>query len=92
MINYKKIPLENVINGQWSQKWYKIAQKWYKIARQIFLCVSLQTIQLWIAGGGSMAVAVGVSDMWHVNHDMWHLTHDMWHLIFCWINIYVFMF
>ena len=33
-----------------------------------------------LAGGGSMAVAVSASDMWHVAHDMWHVTTDMWHL------------
>ena len=31
-----------------------------------------------LAGRGSMAVAVGVSDMWQA-------TYDMWHLIFCFV-------
>ena len=40
-----------------------------------------------LAGVGSVAVAVGVSDTWQVtgdtwqvNHNMWHVTHDTWHL------------
>ena len=51
---------------------------------------SLMYIMGELAGGGSVAVAVAVgvsdmwhvsSDMWHVSSDMWHMTHDMWHLI-----------
>ena len=33
-----------------------------------------------LVGGGSVAVAVGISDMWHVIGDRWHLTRDTWHL------------
>ena len=29
----------------------------------------------------SLAVAVGVSDMWQVTGDRWHMTGDAWHLI-----------
>ena len=61
--------------------------------------VSLQTFLLWIvgelAGGGSVAVAVGRGDKWNVIgdrkpvivdrwqvtrfYDIWHVTCDMWH-------------
>ena len=33
-----------------------------------------------LAGRGSVAVAVGVSDRWHSIGDTWHLTHGMWHV------------
>ena len=33
-----------------------------------------------LAGGGSMALAFCVSDMWQVTCDMWHVTHDIWHM------------
>ena len=32
------------------------------------------------SGGGSVAVAVGASDMWQVTGDTQHLTPDTWHL------------
>ena len=32
------------------------------------------------SAGGSVAVAVGVSDMWEVTCDIWHLITDTWHL------------
>ena len=49
-----------------------------------------------LAGGGSVAVAVGVSDRWqvsgdwwqmtgdtrHIKHNKWHLTCDTWHMTF----------
>ena len=45
---------------------------------------SLQTSLLCImgesAGEGSVAVAVGVSDRWHVTHDKCNVKRDMWHL------------
>ena len=45
---------------------------------------SLQTSWLCImgelAGGGSVAVAVGISDMWQVTCNTWHMTHDMKHM------------
>ena len=38
---------------------------------------------LWImgelAGGGSVAVAVGVSERWHMTRDTPRMTHDTWH-------------
>ena len=37
---------------------------------------SLQCIMGELAGGGSVAVAVGFSDRWQVKCDMWHLTPD----------------
>ena len=44
------------------------------------VCGSWQTILVCIveelAGGGSLAVAVGVSDMGKVTHDMHQITHD----------------
>ena len=44
---------------------------------------SLQTSLLCImgelAGGGSLAVAVGV-DRWHATHDTWHVKNDTWHM------------
>ena len=48
-----------------------VVQKWYKIGlRKKLIFVSLQTIVLWIvvvlAGGQSLAVAVGFSGMWQV--------------------------
>ena len=33
-----------------------------------------------IAGGGSVAVAIGVSERWQVTRDMWHVTPDTWHV------------
>ena len=33
-----------------------------------------------LAGGGSMAVTVGISDMWQVTGDTQHMTPDTWHL------------
>ena len=45
---------------------------------------SLQTNLLFImvelAGGRSVAVAVGVIYRWQVAHDILHVTHDTWHL------------
>ena len=42
-----------------------------------------------LSGGGSVAVAVGVSDSWqvtgdtrHVTRDIWHKTSDMWRMTF----------
>ena len=32
--------------------------------------------------GRSVAVAVGVSDWWHVTPDTWHVIHDTWHFFF----------
>ena len=31
-------------------------------------------------GGGSVVVAVAVSDMWHVTCDPRHITRDTWHM------------
>ena len=33
-----------------------------------------------LARRGSVAVAVGVSEMWQVTHNTWHLTPDTWHV------------
>ena len=33
-----------------------------------------------LEGGGSMAVAIGVTDRWQVTRDMWHVKRYMWHL------------
>ena len=33
-----------------------------------------------IAGGGSVAVAVGFSDKWRVTHDTWNVTNDIGHV------------
>ena len=74
MINYKII-----LSEQW----------WNESGLRI--CESSQTILLCIAGelawGGSVAVAVGVSDTWqvasniqYVKPDTWHLTNDTWNL------------
>ena len=45
---------------------------------------SLQTSLLYIegklAGGGFVAVAVGVSDRWQVTGDRWRATHETWHI------------
>ena len=58
--------------------------------KKIWVFWSLRTSLLCIveelAGVGSVAVAVGVSDSWqvtcdtqHMSHDTWHATHDTWH-------------
>ena len=33
-----------------------------------------------LAGGESVAVAVGVSDKWYATCDMWRMTHNEWHM------------
>ena len=50
-----------------------------------FLAVgSLQTNLVCIlgelTGGGSLTVAVSVSDRWQVTRNTWHVTHETWHL------------
>ena len=61
-----------------------LAQKWLTINPQklffgsswiILLCVVWE-----LAAGGSVVVAVGVSNMWQMTRDIWHITHDTWHL------------
>ena len=42
----------------------------------VFLQASLLWIMGELAGWGSVAVAVGVSDSWQVTHDTGHVTHD----------------
>ena len=44
-----------------------------------------------VAGRGSVAVAVGVSDRWQVTHDTQHMTHDMWHVTYNTWNTHIFM-
>ena len=61
-----------------------LAQKWSKIALKKLIFGSLRTILLWIvgelAGVGSGAVAVGVSDMWNMTGDMQHVLRNRWHV------------
>ena len=45
------------------------------ISSSILLCILVK-----LSGWGSLAVAVGVSDMWQVTFDMWHVTPDIWQL------------
>ena len=44
------------------------------------LWTSLLCIVAELTGGGSVAVAVGVSDRWQVTLDTWQVTHDTWHV------------
>ena len=44
--------------------------------------VSLLCIVGELAGGGSVAVAVSLSDKWQVTCDRWRMTHDTWHFVF----------
>ena len=75
------IPLE--IFGFWQFQWFFM----FKI---VWVLWSLQTSLLCIVGvlerGGSVSVAVGVSDRWQVTGDRlqvivdrWQVTHDTWH-------------
>ena len=43
-------------------------------------CPNLQCTVKELAGGGSMVVAIGVSDMWQVTRDVRHMTPYTWHL------------
>ena len=98
LINYKKIPWGKVMKEHRSQNlqfwpemvinyrinvWVFVTHCWWvkvKISSKILLCILGE-----LAGGGSVAVAVGVSDIWQVTGDMqngtrdtWHMIHDMW--------------
>ena len=57
--------------------------RWSRTALQIFF-VSLQTIPLCMvgdfAGGWSVAVVVGISDMWQVTSDTQHIIPELGHL------------
>ena len=54
----------------------KKTRSWWSL-QIILLCMVGE-----LAGGGTMTVAVGVSDMWQLTRNMWHLTHDMWQPVF----------
>ena len=46
------------------------------------LQTSILCIMRELARGGSVAVAVGVSDRWHATRNTWHMTCDTWHLTY----------
>ena len=81
----------------WSQKWLKIfatKQSFFLVFATdcwwivVNISTSILECIVWeLAGGGSMAVAVGISEMWQGMWDTWHLTTatchltpDYWHL------------
>ena len=85
--NKKKRLFGKVIRLHWSQNMYFFSEMvfWveFKISSSILLCIQQGE---W-AGGGFVAVAVGVSDMWqvkgetqHMTVNKWHVTPDTWHL------------
>ena len=91
------------MKGQWFQNFQLWLRKGLKLAPGIkVICWSSRNILLCImgqlAGGGTMALAVGFSDMWqvkrntrHATHDTWHVTHDLW-LVTCdtWLWLWLF--
>ena len=64
---YKKISYIKVIKGEWFQNLPFWIRNGLKLTRKKNICRSLSSILLCIvgelAGGGSVAVAVGVTDM-----------------------------
>ena len=79
------------------KNWYFFrASKLFKSFVLMLLSVFIFYLVFWfckpvimgeLEGGGSVAVAVGVSDNWqvtghtqHVTHDIWHKTCYMWHM------------
>ena len=68
---YKIIPLGKVLRSEWFQKFKSLLRRGLKLPRRkkdILVCG--------LAKVGSVALAVGVSDMWHVTHETWHLICD----------------
>ena len=84
MFHWKNIPYLKVMKGKWSQYLKFLLKNGPKLPRRKSWFFGLQTILSRIVGelvgGGSVSVAVGVSDRWHATHDMWHRTPDTWHL------------
>ena len=75
-------------SGCW-RKWHVTGDRWLMtifndLAHWVFgsLWTSLLCIMGKLAGGWSVAVAVGVSDRWHATRGTWHvhLTHDIRHV------------
>ena len=62
-----------------------------------FFCLCIPRWLDWLlvgvlAGGGSMAMALGVSDRWQVTCDNWHATWDTWHVTHDFLKIYLLQF
>ena len=78
--------LQSVYPSQWV---FFLGEVVYFCRSSILLCTVGE-----LAGLGSVAVAVDVSDRWQVTGDRWqvtcdtwHMTHDTWHMIvFCFVR------
>ena len=84
-VSPRPIHLGKVMKGQWSHTfkfWLRNDIKLFRkknIKRMVL--TNLPAVHSWrVSRGGSMAVAVGVNDMWQVTCNKWHATCDTWHV------------
>ena len=81
MIDYPNNCYRKVMKGQRSKNLQFCAQRWSKFTQKklnkIWFFVNHPAVHNGeLAGGGSVAVPVGVSDMLQVTGDSQHMTHD----------------
>ena len=82
-LNTKIFPRKKLVKGNWSQIlqfWLRYSLKspcwiFFPVSNALYSAILLCIV---LARRGSVAVTVGVSDMWQVTRDIWQVTGDRW--------------